>query len=337
MNPCKLHVLALLAILSLASAEEAHADRAIPAAEEHLAELRFEEAQELAQGLLSKGKSKPQDVSRLYMVLGQVAASLGEESEAIAMFHNALSIDASLRLPDGVSPKLSEPFATAQARLEGATPIAIEVQQLDAGLLVVTVDSDPANLIGGARVDYKLKGKSKTLRGTGRSTIEIVVPEAASALKVTALDMHGNRLTATENVGSQKPTSSGQVSTARAAATPSKPGRAVHERWEFYAGAAGVAMLGGLYLGKTADDAASEVGTLENGTEFSVAKALEDKAKSRALYANISFAGAGILGAAAIWMYTRLGDDDPETRAKTAMVLPTVSRDGLGIGASLRF
>src|SRR5690606_34005427 len=110
-------------------------------------------------------------------------ASLGEDSEAVAMFHNALSIDATTRLPEGVSPKLSEPFATAQARLVGATPIAVEVEQLQEGLLVVRVDSDPANLVGGAQVNYKLKGKSATLRGSGRSTIEVVVPEGASGLE----------------------------------------------------------------------------------------------------------------------------------------------------------
>lgn len=335
MNLPKPHLLALLAFLSLGASHEAYADGAVPTAEEHLEELRFEEAQALAQSVLSKGKSDPQEVGRLYMVLGRVAASLGEDSEAVAMFHNALSIDATLRLPDGVSPKLSEPFATAQARLEGATPIAIEVQQLDAGLLVVRVDSDPANLVGGAQVVYKIKGKSKTQRGTGRSTIEIVVPESASAIEVTALDMQGNRLTAKQNLLSKKSAPSVEVSST-VTKEPSTPGPALYERWEIYGGAAGIALLGGLYLGKTADDAASEVSKLEDGTEFSVAKALEEKATSRALYANITFAGAGLLGAAAVWMYTR-GDDEPEARAKTAIVVPTVSRDGLGIGASLRF
>ncbi len=335
--------LALSLLACLCFTGHAFADDAIPTAESHLAELRFDEAKAVATAALDKGKNGPKDLARLYMVLGQIEASLGNDSDAEAAFLNALSIDATIELPAGVSPKLSEPFASAGARLTGAKPIALDFEQLEDGLLVVTVASDPANLVGGASLSYlaKGKGKPKTLRGTGRSTIEIVVPGGADKLKVTALDPHGNRLTAPVEVA-WKQTSDAASTDVVSEKTSEKTGtggskKAIYEHWQIYAGFAGASLLGGLYLGKTAEDFAADVGKLEDGTEFSVAKKLEDKAESRALYANISFVGAGLFGAAAYWMYSRSSDSEKTPRPTTAIIVPTISSHSLGLGASLRF
>lgn len=330
-------LLLLLATASLLVARQVQADDAADRTEQYLAELRFDEASKLATTTLAKGNNEPSEIARLYMVLGQIQASMGKDSDAVAMFLNALSIDAEIRLPDGVSPKIDEPFTKAKARLEGASPISLAFKGLTGDQLRVVVQSDPANLIGGVKLSYQLKGKKKTALGRGRNAIEITVPEGASALRVRALDMQGNHLTDWQAMESAAAAAAATTALTTVPATPSKQGVAIYQRWEIYAGLSGAALACGLYFGKSAEDYASDISGLPDGTEFSVAQDLEAKADSQALYANISFVGAGLLGAAAFWMYSREPSAKQESTASATAIVPVVSPDSLGVRASLRF
>lgn len=313
----------LVVVLAVLHVSTARADDAVDKARDLLLELRFEEARDLAQKALQEGNRKPKEVAAIYMVIAEVSAALGDESEARAQFRNALAIDSSIEIGDGVSPKIVEPFEAARAMLEGTDGIGASATR-KAGEVTVVVDSDPARLIEGARVTFTRDGKKQREQGKGSSEITLEVPEGASSLKIVVVDRFGNVL--------------GSVAIGEAAEEPEQDNvieaevptqrTALWKRWQLWAGVSVVFLAGGAYFGNESVAAADKVADLEDGTEFSVAKALEDDAKRNALYANIGFAAAGVLVGVATWMYFR---------QEEAIVVPVADSDSVGAAAVIRF
>ncbi len=330
----RLTLLALVA--SLIRLPTVHADKVTRKAERELAELRFDKAGDLATEALSEGKRGPEELVTLYMILGRVSASLGQDVKAQAYFQSALSIDSNASLPQGVSPKLSEPFATAKDDLQDAKPIELLAERDDANQLSVQVSSDPAQLVGGIEARFEVDGKPKKLRGDGRDIIRLDLPEGARNVAVLALDQYGNRLTEALDVqGSDAEGSTHEASlTLDDVSTQPKP--AIYMRWQLYTGLAVVTLATGAILGDAARRKTDEIEQLPNGTEFAVALELEDQAESRALYANISFAATGILGVTAIVMYLSQDSGD-EGQRKAATLHPAIGKDHVGVSASLSF
>lgn len=317
---------------SLAWAPDAHADDVTDKAEQGLAELRFDDARSLASEALAEGTRGPDTLVTLHMILGQVAASLGEEAEAEKHFRAALSIDSSASLPDGVSPKLSEPFSKAQSAVEGAKPIKLLAEVDDQGQLSVQVASDPAKLVRGAEAHYLVDGKAKTQRGKGTDIVRLDLPPNASELQVAPIDEYGNRLGELMAIGKPAGAVTSEPPTVDIKTSPSTP---IYQRWQLYAGVAVGTLATGAYFGNASQAKTDEITQLEDGTEFSVAQSLEDQARSRALFANISFAATGVFGAAAVWMYLREGSSDKE-KPETALV-PMLGAGRVGVAASGHF
>jgi len=340
MTPRKLAItaltLSLVACMSFSSA--AFADPIIEKAEAELAELRFDDAKELATKALLEGTRGPKDTASLYMILGRIAASLGDSKEAKTYFRSALSIEKSTTLPDGVSPKLSEPFAAAQSSLGDASPIAMLAEIDEQHQLSIQFTSDPAKLVGGAEARFVLRGKATTLREKGIDIVRLDIPAEASTLTVVATDKFGNALNEAVPVDTgrspqvlDKPKTKSTKAIGASAST-SPP---LHRRWELYAGLAVATMGTGAFFGNASQSKTDEIAQLPDGTEFSIAQGLEDDAKSKALVANLSFAATGLLGAAAIWMY--LSDEPAKETAPVAVVIPVVGDNRVGLAASLRF
>lgn len=292
-----------------------------------LDDLRFEDAQQAAEAALGDGSRTPVEVAALYMLLGEVAASLGDKEQARAYFHNALSIDIDLRLPSDISPKIGKPFAAAQANLEGADPISLRATSNEDGLLIIEVVSDPANLVNGAKVIYQLDGEEAAETGQGRDKIEIELPENATDLRLSGIDGSGNRLTEIQEVT----LSAIQIPVTT---TQQKTSPAFYSQWEVYGGLALGLALGGTYFGYRARSIADELTGLEDGTEYSKAVALEDDGKKKALYANISFAGAGLLTIVSVLLYR---SQDDGAKGERITLVPQLSGDYAGTTAIIRF
>lgn len=113
-----------------------------------------------------------------------------------------------------------------------------------------------------------------------------------------------------------------------------QPSISVYKFWGTYAGSALVVAIGGTYFAYTANQFASDVEALPDGTEFSVALELEEKAERRALYANLSFAVSGVLGGVAAWLYIRKSSDD---KKRHTVIVPTISSEKVGVSAFLTF
>ena len=90
-----------------------------------IGELRYEEAQKTVEKAIRSGTNGPADMAELYLLLGEVKASLGDDETAQNAFRSALSIDPAADLRDGLSPKIREPFSKAKKSMKGKKPLAI--------------------------------------------------------------------------------------------------------------------------------------------------------------------------------------------------------------------
>jgi hypothetical protein len=311
------------------------ADKAVDKAEKQLADLRFDEAKDTATTALKKGTRGSAEVVDLYMLLGVVSASMGKNNDAINNFHNALSINLEAKLAPGASPKLSEPFDTAKAKLEGANPITIEYEAEDDQHVVVTISSDPANLVGGAALLFTLDGEEQVKKGRGRDTVNMKIPEGATDLRIVAVDLYGNQVNEAIdlNLGAEGREQVGGAGVKKA----SRPGRPIHTRWQLYAGLAVGAALGGGYFGFKSKGFIDDAEALEDGTEFSRAKQLEDFAKKKALYANISFVAAALLAGTTYWIYTTNSGGVEKAASTTTSIAPYLTPEEVGIAAAIQF
>jgi hypothetical protein len=322
-----------LLILLAVGTHTAHADKATEQAQEGLAELRFEDARTIATKGLEEGTRGPEKLSTLYMILGQVSASLGEEGDAETLFRAALSLNSEASLPEGISPKLSEPFSKAKKSLNDEQAIALLAEIGAGGQLSVQVASDPAELVGGVEATYQQDGESKTKRAKGTGTIRLELPAGATDVHVALTDTHGNRLLAPEPVNSGETRDAVVAKKKQPNAT--SPGSPIHSRWQLYAGLAVGSLATGAYFGNVSRNKTDEFSKLEDGTEFSVAQGLEDQAKKNALYANLGFAVGVGFGAAAIWMYMSEESNSKE-QAATAFI-PMLGSDRVGVAAHVSF
>lgn len=309
------------------------ADKAIEKAKGQIADLRFDAAKGTATAALKKGTRGPNDVVDLYMLLGEVSASMGNDKDAENYFHSALSINLSATLEAGASPKLSEPFEAARRRLTGAEPITLDYESFDEGRVVVSVVSDPAKLVGGAALLYTENGEDQTKKGRGADKVNMKVPDGATDLKIVALDRYGNQLN--EPIELEVESESGGTSNLGAGKT-SKPGRPLFNRWQLYAGLSVVAAATGGYFAIKSKGFVDDAEALEDGSEFSKAKQLEDFAKEKALYANISFVAAALLAGTTYWVYATKSGSTEKPPAK-ATISPYLTSDEAGIAAFIQF
>lgn len=310
------------------------ADKAVEKAEAELAELRFDDARQTATAALKKGTRGSAEVVDLYMLLGQVSASMGKDKDAVKYFHNALSINLEAALAPGASPKLSEPFDTAKARLDGANPISIEYEAKDDRRVIVTISSDPANLVGGAALLFTQDGEEQVKKGRGRDTVKMKIPEGAADLRIVAVDLYGNQVN--EAIDLDLGGGGGAEIGGAGVKKASRPGRPIHTRWQLYAGLTAGAVLAGGYFGFKSKGFIDDAEALEDGTEFSKAEQLEDFAKTKALYANISFVAAALLAGTTYWVYsTKSGG--AEKAATTTSIAPYLTPEEVGIAAAFRF
>lgn len=311
------------------------ADKAIDKAKTQLADLRFDDARNTATTALKKGSRGPNEVVDLYMLLGEVSASMGKDKDAAKYFHNALSINLAAALGPGASPKLSEPFDKAKNRLSSADPITLDYEVFDEGRVVVTVTSDPAKLVGGAALLYTEGGAEKTKKGRGADTVNMKIPDGASDLRIVAVDKYGNQINEPIDLEADG-TVEGGASGLGVSKSKNKPGRPLLNRWQLYAGLTAVFAATGGYYSFKSKGFVEDAEALEDGTEFSKAKQLEDFAKEKALYANISFVAAALLAGATYYVYTTNADTTEKAPTKTT-IAPYLTPEEVGIAAAIQF
>ena len=289
-------------------------------------ELRFDKALELLDSAERSGANGPKEVTEIQRLRGQALGSMGRADEATTAFRRWLALEPGGRLPEGSSPKIARPFEQAQ-RLDASLRVHHELSQ--AGVVTLIVDSDPLNMVAGARAKFRNRaGIEQIVEGRGSGRVPLVLPGGVRLdVELAAIDKFGNRLAVIRDV----------VIEPSAAVAPTAPVIDEHpespslvSRWWLWGGAAVVVAGAGVAFGSAASSAQDDVKRLNADSmnhDFSEAKAREDDANTDALLANISF---GVAGACAIVSAIML------YRQQTTVVA-TPTRGGAAFSVLVRF
>ncbi|HEY8144373.1 MAG TPA: tetratricopeptide repeat protein [Kofleriaceae bacterium] len=369
-------VLALAASASpaLAQKKSGGSPRAtLERARTEIGELRYEDAQKTVEKAIRSGTNGPADMAELYLLLGEVKASLGDDEAAQNAFKSALSIDPAAELRDGLSPKIREPFGKAKKSMKGKKPLAIQHRILkpDPPTIAVLVQSDPFGMIIGGRLIYKnADGAERSIAGMGKERVDLKLPRGTSKFMVAGIDEHGNRLIllgsesepltldieagggggesagGTEEEEGSEPASGGEEEGGggeEATSTVSKSsgdssGPPFYAHWMVWGGAAvaiaGVGVITGLST-RSSINKLDEVRQNSEMYEYTYAQSLADKAERRALYTNIAFGAAAACAVVSGVLFWR------QRRAgraeREAALVPMLGAESAGVAAHLRF
>lgn len=186
------HPLLLLATLAFASPAAA---ASLERARQLAAALDYPAALTEAQAALEAGAHPTTELVELHLLVGQMAAAVGERERATAAFTRARSIDPGARLPEGSSPRVIQPFDEAGRALQGRR-LQAEVRSTSEGARVtsiVQVTDDPAHLVATSTLARAEDGRFLPLESKGleHGWACLALP---CAHVVTLLDAHGNTL-----------------------------------------------------------------------------------------------------------------------------------------------
>lgn len=105
--------------LMAAQAHASSAGEALDAARAAKARLDLPQALEATRTALAGGTASVDETALLYTLQAEVLAAMGLRDDAVTAFARALSLAPSTQPPPNASPKLSEPFKAAVARVQG--------------------------------------------------------------------------------------------------------------------------------------------------------------------------------------------------------------------------
>lgn len=185
----------LLAIAAvLVTAATAYADdgaETLGKAQKAIDDIDYETARALTEQALASGTLDHDQLAHAHMLAGEVAAALGDDAGAHDHFERWILLAPDARLPDGQSPKITQPFTAAHASADALGPARFDVDASRAhDKLAITVTGDPLHMV--ARV-HVLLDHGGDREGVG-AEFELPIDAAATRATITLLDEHGNTL-----------------------------------------------------------------------------------------------------------------------------------------------
>ncbi len=303
----------------VALAATAHAgDPALDEARRLQASLEYEPALVIVERVIAAGGASRDELVERHLLAGSLAAGLDRVAVAEDHFARVLALAPATTLPEGTSPKLTEPFDAARAR---TVPLRVHASAKDTTIVLVA-DADPLGLVHGAAVVLA----DKTIK-TEPNGLRIELFSGAHVAEARALDGFGN-IVWTETVG-------GVLVTPRPAIPHAEPGPPpLYRRWYLWGAATVVALAAGGVCGaqtRSQQDKWDELHGL-GMTDYSVLRDIEARGRRYALAANISFGVAVATGlTAAIMFATRDDRSGRRIVPNGAGVTALVTRDAYGL------
>jgi hypothetical protein len=270
---------------------------------------------------LAAGENSPEQLAEIYRLSGIVTAALGDTQGATDAFERCLALAPKAALAPGTSPKITRPFAAAQAYFKAHERLEVKTETaMQPPAITVIVASDPLGMIAKVRVLVVADGKAEeTLDRAASERTVVALPKGKRLdLRVIALDASGNHVAEVGSrevpivvVGPGEPAEPAHVAPPVAKAAPTKPRAPEHARplylqWWLYGGAA-IAFAGaGTYFGIDALRAKSQLDDFNahsaNHT-FDQATSLESRARRSVLFTNIGLAAGGAFAVATTVLY----------------------------------
>ena len=294
---------------ALAQAQSAPTEpAALQEARDAIGAAQYSQALSALERAVAEGVAQPEHLAEMYRLRGETLVAIGQVPEAREAFTLLLVLEPEASLGEFVSPKILAVLDEAREQLAGAKltahhQFATETRQLD-----VLVDSDPAQMAMKVRLTYPRADKSSarlTIALESGTAVFDVPSQASEGVVLALLDRWGNVILdwSVEAMPVAKPARIEPVAAiAGAGPTP------LWARWWVWAGAsAGFAVAGSVFAitVKSAQDDLDQVIGNPNEHFFREAKSLEDKARSRALMANLSMGLAAATGITAGVLYWR--------------------------------
>lgn len=324
----------MIAVLLASLASRAHADPTIESAKAAVDDSDYLTARTQLGQLIDLGGNSPEDMAEIYRLSGIVAGALGDAKVATEAFQRCLALAPKATLPPGTSPKITRPFAEAQAFWKTQEPLKIKAEtSAEPPAVKLAVVSDPLGMIARARVVASVdKGAPKTIEKPAAAEITITLPPGARIdLRVIALDEKGNRLAEVGSVDVPIVIVGSGVPAVRPAKPPPpkkivkespRSPRPLYLKWWLWGGVA-VAFAGGAsYFGWETRAAKLELDELNAHSvnhAFDEAKDVERRGKRDALLTNIGFGAAGAFAVAATILFFT------EPRAREAQRTTTIT------------
>jgi len=192
-----------LALLVTFAASPALAQSELAQAESAYLEVDFEGTRDHALEALREGGHPPDELVRIYQLLGTASSLMGEEDAARDYFVRMLGIDPDAQLDESVPPRARNPYLEARgiwAARQGR--LAVETG-LDRASSAVRVElRDPTDMARRVRLAARLEGAAEYTEQEyqAQSVLAVPVDGAAEADRVEyyvqIIDMHGNVLLA---------------------------------------------------------------------------------------------------------------------------------------------
>lgn len=337
----------VIAVLLVSLASRAHADPTLDSAKAAVDDSDYLTARTQLGQLIDRGGNSPEDMAEIYRLTGIVAGALGDAKLATAAFQKCLALAPKATLPPGTSPKITRPFAEAQAFWKTHEPLKIKAEtSAEPPAVTLDVVSDPLDMIARARVVASVdKGAPTTIEKPAAAELTISLPPGARIdLRVIALDEKGNRLAEVGSVDVPIVIVGSRAVAVRPAkppppkkivdAAPRSP-RPVYLKWWLWGGVA-VAFAGGAtYFGWQAREAKLELDDLNAHSVnhgFDEAKDVERRGKRDALLTNIGFGAAGAFAVAATILFLTEPRAREEQRTTTITPVPLTGGGAVVLG-----
>ncbi|HEX4452561.1 MAG TPA: hypothetical protein VH143_16905 [Kofleriaceae bacterium] len=243
---------------------------------------------------------------QLHLLAGRLAAGIDHPDVAEAHFAIALALAPSLQLPDGTSPKLTQPFDAARAR---SVPFAIELER-DGRVIAAKLGDDPAHVFGGIRVALvPVSGERAELVAFAPA---ITVPPDRVAAYAIAIDEHGNAISESKTFAAPPAPVPVPVPLAPARVDVTTP---IYARWTTWAIAtAGALAVAGACAWRF-EVAQDDWNQLEaaGGHDYTQLADIESRGRTWGIAADVGFGVAAAAGVAAIVVL--VAHRDPDARA----------------------
>jgi len=168
----------------------AHADQDLAEARRLQAALDYEGALAVVDKAIAHGGADPDRLAELHLLGGELAAGLDHPDVATDHFARLLALKPGVRLPDGTSPKITEPFDAARGK--NVPPLHVTPTYIH-GVVTIVADADPLHLVRGMEV-HIINQLGAADEVSEPSSLRIVLPTGARATEVHALDEYGNRV-----------------------------------------------------------------------------------------------------------------------------------------------
>ena len=320
--------LAIIAAVLLAAAPAFADDGAaiLGNAQQAIDDIDYATARKLTEQALASGTLEAADVARAHLLAGEVAAALGDADAAHDHFEKALLLAPDAQLPGGLSPKITQPFATAQTDVKqlGSARFDVSLERGN-GKVIVTLAGDPLHMA--ARMRVRMNGGSE-LDGSAPRLELPADDKLAITATITVLDDHGNQLARRDGGAA--------VAIESSADTPHRY-RTEHSlpavvRWPTWAAITVIA--GGTcgYFSSRVHKDQQDLDSLNASSPmhtYDEAKAIDDRGKRDAMLVNVTLGVAAVAAAAAITTYII---DEHEVE-----VQPIAAPGTVGAAASVRF